>query len=104
MKTLLMTAICCRWLRTSTTFVVCGFAGIILSGSTVRGLTGDSAPPFSIGVEGANPDGSADSTIMIQRALDQAGQTGGIVHLPPGRYLVAGSLRIPAGVTLQGVM
>jgi hypothetical protein len=52
----------------------------------------------------AKADGSSDSTAAIQKALDDAGKAGGCVHLPPGRYLVKGSLRIPPGVTLQGVM
>jgi len=53
---------------------------------------------------GAKMEGSSDSTAAIQKALDDAGKAGGCVHLPPGRYLVKGSLRIPPGVTLQGVM
>jgi len=52
----------------------------------------------------AKADGSADSTGAIQRSLDEAAKTGGPVWLPPGRFLVRGSLRIPPGVTLQGVM
>jgi pectate lyase-like protein len=53
-------------------------------------------------VVGAKPDGSSDSTAVIQKSLDDAGKAGGSVQLPPGRYLVKGSLHIPAGVTLQG--
>jgi hypothetical protein len=53
---------------------------------------------------GAKADGSADSTAVIQQALDEAAKTGGPVGLPPGRFLLRGSLRIPPGVTLQGVM
>jgi len=52
---------------------------------------------------GAKGDGMTDDTAAIQRALDEAGQTGGRVSIVPARYLVKGSLRIPAGVTLQGV-
>jgi hypothetical protein len=52
----------------------------------------------------ARRDGSADATAAIQKSLDSAAQSGGSVALPPGRYLVRGSLRIPPGVTLQGVM
>jgi hypothetical protein len=58
----------------------------------------------SVLVAGAKPDASNDSTAAFQRALDEAGKTGGSVRVPPGRYLVKGSLRIPPGVTLQGVM
>ena len=55
-------------------------------------------------LSGAKADGVTDDTAAIQKALDQAAQTGGKVHLPPARYLVKGSLSIPPGVTLQGVM
>ena len=59
---------------------------------------------FSATASGAKADGVTDDTAAIQRALDQAAQAGGRVDLPPARYLVKGSLRIPPGVTLQGVM
>jgi hypothetical protein len=52
---------------------------------------------------GAKGDGMTDDTPAIQQALDDAGKTGGRVSLAPARYLVKGSLRIPPGVTLQGI-
>ena len=52
----------------------------------------------------AKADGVTDDTAAIQKACDEAAKTGGRVHLPPGRYLVKGSLRVPPGVTVQGVM
>ncbi len=58
---------------------------------------------FSVLASGAKRDPSTDDTAAIQRALDDAEKSGGVVQLPPGRYLVKGSLRIPANVTLQGV-
>ena len=48
-------------------------------------------------------DGLNDSTAALQRSLDAAERAGGRVRLLPGRYLVKGSLRVPPGVTLQGV-
>ncbi len=52
---------------------------------------------------GAKADGQADDTAAIQKALDSlAPQRGGTVYLPPGRYLVTGSLAIPTGVALVG--
>jgi hypothetical protein len=52
----------------------------------------------------AKGDGATDDTATIQRALDDAAaRGGGIVSVPPGTYLVAGRLRIPPGVALQGV-
>ena len=49
-------------------------------------------------------DGKKDDTQAFQRALDAAAAAGGgIVGVPAGRYLIAGHLTVPAGVTLQGV-
>ncbi len=64
------------------------------------------APPSasaSAGLPGVQADGIADDTAALQRALDHAGQAGGQVLLAAARYKVAGSLRIPPGVALQGV-
>jgi hypothetical protein len=52
---------------------------------------------------GAKGDGTTDDTVAIQKALDETGASGGKVLLSSARYLIAGSLRIPTGVTLQGV-
>ncbi len=71
-------------------------------GVVPAGLAGDSGVFFAQSL-GAKGDGTADDTAAIQKALDTAGKAGGKVMLEPGRYLVAGSLHIPPGVTLQGV-
>jgi hypothetical protein len=47
-------------------------------------------------------DGVADDTVAIQKALDDAGKTGGEVYLPPGLYLIKSSLSVPTGVCLRG--
>ena len=52
---------------------------------------------------GIQADGTTDNTQAIQKALDDAGKTGGAVHLPAGKILVSGSLTIPPGVSLVGV-
>lgn len=53
---------------------------------------------------GARGDGTTDDTAAIQKALDAAGrQRGNVVLLPTGDYRVDGALRVPEGVTLQGV-
>jgi hypothetical protein len=72
----------------------------------VESAAGCAATEFAISVKtsGAQADGVTDDTDAIQKALDQAGKTGGRAWLPPARYLVKGSLRIPPGVTLEGVM
>lgn len=67
------------------------------------GAPADNSGQVSVAAFGAKADGKSDDTGAIQNALEAAGKAGGKVWLPPGRYLVQGSLRIPPGVTLQGV-
>lgn len=52
---------------------------------------------------GAKADGKTDDTAAFQNALDATGAKGGTVLVPSGGYLISGSLKVPAGVTLQGV-
>jgi hypothetical protein len=78
--------------------VLCGCAALM------PGAAADEVGVISAITSGAKADGVTDDTPAIQKALDQAAQAGGSVHLPSARYLVKGSLRIPPGVTLQGVM
>ena len=63
-------------------------------------------PPTATSIDaasfGAKADGTSDDTAAVQKALDAAGQQGGVVRLPAGKYLVAGSLKIPEGVALVG--
>jgi len=80
-----------------TTLVCCALAAF----ST---FAAESPGSFSDLARGAKADGVSDDTAAIQQSLDKAAKSGGRVQLPPGRYLVKGSLRIPPGVTLQGVM
>lgn len=58
---------------------------------------------FSVKDFGAKADGATDDTASIQAAMDAAGKLGGKVYVPPGRYLVKGSLNVPAGVHVEGV-
>jgi hypothetical protein len=51
---------------------------------------------------GAVGDGETDNTSAFQQALDVAGETGGVVHVPVGRFLIKGTLNIPRDVTLEG--
>jgi hypothetical protein len=51
---------------------------------------------------GAIGDGVADDTAAFQKALEACRETGGVVRVPAGRYLLAGHLRIPDGVALEG--
>jgi hypothetical protein len=61
------------------------------------------APTLDFTRFGIKGDGATDDTAAIQKALDAAATTGAAVLLPPAKYLVAGSLKIPAGVSLEGV-
>jgi hypothetical protein len=49
---------------------------------------------------GATGDGVTDDTAALQRALDAGAQSGGVVHVPPGRYLT-GTLRLRANTALD---
>lgn len=49
-------------------------------------------------------DGVTDCTKIFQTALDDMkANGGGIVYVPAGRYMLAGTLTIPTGVELRGV-
>jgi len=60
------------------------------------------ATPFDAASFGVKADATSDDTAALQKALDAAGQQGGVLRLPAGKYLVAGSLKIPEGVALVG--
>ena len=77
--------------------LMCIFCPPILRIRTASNATHIDAASF-----GVKADGTTDDTAAIQKALDAAGQQGGVVRLPAGKYLVAGSLKIPAGVALVG--
>ena len=47
-------------------------------------------------------DGVTDATGPIQQLLDAVAKSGGEVRLPPGQYLLQGTLTVPPGVTLRG--
>ena len=51
---------------------------------------------------GAAADRTTDDTSAFQKALDAAAQHGGTVYVPPGAYLLKGSLNVRPGVTLRG--
>ncbi|MFQ6097772.1 MAG: glycosyl hydrolase family 28-related protein, partial [Armatimonadota bacterium] len=57
---------------------------------------------FSVKDFGAAGDGAKDDTSAIQSAIDTAAETGGRVYLPPGRYLVSGSIVVKPGVAVVG--
>jgi polygalacturonase len=58
-------------------------------------------PTFQITAYGAQSDGSANSTVAIQKAIDSAHAAGGgSVLFPPGKYL-SGTLELRSGVELR---
>lgn len=56
---------------------------------------------YNVREHGAAGDGSTDDTESIQRAIDAARETGGIVFFPPGTYLT-GRLILHSRVHLRG--
>jgi len=87
-----------------------GLGGLMVALASLSVSLTVAAEPAPAGLEGivnirsygAKGDGTTDDTAAIQAALDDAAKLGGKVHVPPGRFLVKGSLRIPPGVTLEG--
>ena len=63
---------------------------------------GDVEGVFNAKAYNAKGDGITDDTRAIQATLDAAGKTGGQVYLPPAKYLINGSLHVPAGVSVMG--
>lgn len=53
---------------------------------------------------GARGDGVTDDSQAFQKALDEAGKTGGVVHVPAGRFRLDAPLVVPEGVALVGIM
>lgn len=83
-------------------------AVLILTGCAVSCAlcagTGESQMESVINVRthGAKGDGVTDDTAAIQAAMNEAAKAGGIVSIPSGKYLVKGSLNVPAGVQVRG--
>ena len=73
---------------------------VIVSYGKLKGRTNDMKRIFDITTFGAVDDGITDSTQAIQAALDAAGEVGGTVIVPPGRF-VCGGLKIPAKISVQ---
>ena len=71
----------------------------------VFGSEGDSMDMegvFNVKSHGAKADGTTDDTAAIQAAMDEAGKLGGKVYLPPGKYMVRGTFKVPQGVHVEG--
>jgi hypothetical protein len=90
MRTLLLSRLLCLTLALAPTALAQG------------GAPPDNSAQLSVAAFGAKADGASDDTGAVQTALETAGKAGGVVWLPAGRYLVAGSLRIPPRDALHG--
>jgi hypothetical protein len=51
---------------------------------------------------GARGDGETDDTLALRLGITRAAETGRVLWVPPGDYLVTGDLLVPSGVTIQG--
>jgi hypothetical protein len=80
-----------------------GAAPFVVADQASAQISSPSTPAVSLSTFGIKADGKTDDTAAIQKALDAAAASGNTVLLPPGRYLVAGSLKIPPAVSLEGV-
>ena len=90
-----------RLLRTESSMMMAMWLLGLVSATSGQAPT----PPMgSFGVVsfGAKADGKTDDTAAIQKALDATSKLGGVVRLPAGKFLVAGSLEVPVGVALAG--
>ena len=52
---------------------------------------------------GVDKTGQEDVTEALQKALNDASKTGGIVLVQPGKYCLRGTVTVPTGVELRGV-
>lgn len=57
---------------------------------------------FNVKDYGAKGDGITDDTSPVQMAIDEAGKHGGVVYLPPAKYLIKGNLQLRSGVSIIG--
>lgn len=87
-------------------------AGVAAAAGTAVAVVGESsaaaAPTAVTAINvrdaryGAAGDGNTDDRDAIQRALDDAGDSGGAVFLPPGDYLVSGPLAPRSHTLIHG--
>ncbi len=55
-------------------------------------------------VDTLDKTGETDVTAALQIELDKVGKTGGVCYLPSGTYRIDGSVTVPTGVELRGVL
>jgi hypothetical protein len=67
-----------------------------------RTIATDPVGTYCVTDFGAVGNGKTDDTQPFQNALNAAAETGGIVHVPAGKFLIKTHLDIPPDVTLEG--
>jgi hypothetical protein len=100
-------------MRTTTRHIavrfLAAFALLLCGHCLISSVSAETANPggqngtFNIRRFGAVGDGATDDTAAIQHAIDEAGKKGGIVFVPPGRWLCRGHLELKMGVHLKGI-
>lgn len=90
------------WLLAVVAFFACEPCSLFSAAAQAPPTKGEDGV-FDISTFGAVGDGVADDTAAIQRAIDEASKRGGIVFVPPGRWLCRGHLELKMGVHLKGV-
>ena len=90
-------------MRMLATLAAVGLLAVAMSTVNAANKPADSWESANVMKFGAKADAKTDNTVAFQKALDAAADKGGIVLVPAGTYLIAGSLNIPQGVTLKGV-
>ena len=89
------------WLLAVVAFFACEPCSLFSAAAQAPPTKGEDGV-FDISTFGAVGDGVADDTAAIQRAIDEASKRGGIVFVPPGRWLCRGHLELKMGVHLEG--
>ena len=90
------------WLLAVALFLVCEPCSLFAAAAQQSHSKGEDGV-FDIRSFGAVGNGVADDTAAIQHAIDEASKQGGIVFVPPGRWLCRGHLELKMGVHLKGI-
>jgi len=90
------------WLLAVALFLVCEPCSLFAAATQQSHSKGEDGV-FDIRSFGAVGNGVADDTAAIQHAIDEASKQGGIVFVPPGRWLCRGHLELKMGVHLKGI-